>query len=130
MYMMQTAANPYAQYQQNAVTSADPGQLTLMLYNGALKFIKQSINHLEANNIEQTNYNIQRVQDIITELMVTLNQDYEISQKLYSLYDYMKRRLIDANIKKDKEALLEVQGLIEELRDTWALALKKVKSST
>lgn len=126
--MMQTAANPYAQYQQNAVNSADPGQLTLMLYNGALKFIKQCISQLEAKNIEQTNYYNQRVQDIITELMVTLNQEYEISKSLYSLYDYMKRRLIDANIKKDKEALIEVQGLIEELRDTWSEAIKKAKS--
>ncbi|MEG6617341.1 flagellar export chaperone FliS [Peptococcaceae bacterium 1198_IL3148] len=125
---MQAAANPYAQYQQNAVTSAEPGQLTLMLYNGALKFIKQSISQLEANNIEQCNYYNQRVQDIITELMVTLNQDFEISKNLYNLYDYIKRRLIEANIKKDKEILLEVQGLIEELRDTWSLALKKAKS--
>ncbi|WP_031518062.1 flagellar export chaperone FliS [Desulfofalx alkaliphila] len=123
------APNPYAQYQQNAVNSADPGQLTLMLYNGALKFNKQAMVQLEAKNIEQTNYYIQRVQDIITELMVSLNQEYEISKNLLSLYDYINRRLVDANVKKDMAILEEVQGMLEELRNTWAEALKQVKIS-
>lgn len=122
------AANPYAQYQQNAVNSAEPGQLTLMLYNGAVKFTKQAIGELKAGNIEQANhYNI-RVQDIITELMITLNQDYPVAKNLHSLYDYIKRRLIEANIKKDEKLLAEVLDMLEELRNTWAEALKRVKT--
>jgi flagellar protein FliS len=122
------AANPYIQYQQNAVNSAEPGQLTLMLYNGAIKFTKQAIGELKAGDIEKANhYNI-RVQDIITELMITLNQDYQLAQNLHSLYDYIKRRLIEANIKKDEKLLAEVLGMLEELRNTWAEALKKVKT--
>lgn len=121
--------NPYAQYQENAVNSAEPGQLTLMLYSGAVRFIKLAIKYLDEKNIEQTNHYIQRTQDIITELMVTLNHDYEIAKNLYSLYDYMKRRLVEANIKKDKEILLEVQGMLEELRGTWSEALKSLKTA-
>lgn len=122
------AANPYAQYQQNAVNSAEPGQLTLMLYNGAVKFTKQAIGELKAGNIEQANhYNI-RVQDIITELMITLNQEFQVAKNLYSLYDYIKRRLIEANIKKDEKLLNEVLDMLEDLRNTWAEALKRAKT--
>lgn len=123
------ATNHYAQYQQNAVTSADPGQLTLMLYNGAIKFTKQAMKELEAGNIEQANnFNI-KAQNIITELMVTLNQDYQVAKSLHSLYDYIKRCLIEANIKKDQQTLGEALVLIEEMRDTWAQALKQVKTN-
>ncbi|MBM7854201.1 flagellar protein FliS [Desulfohalotomaculum tongense] len=121
--------NPYAQYRQNAVNSAEPGELTLMLYNGAVKFNKLAVKQLEDKNLEKANYYIQRVEDIITELMVTLNRDYEISNNLFSLYDYIKRRLVEANVKKDRQILLEVQDFLEELRSTWAEALKQVKSS-
>lgn len=122
------ATNPYAQYQQNAVNSAEPGQLTLMLYNGAVKFTKQAIKEIKAGNIQQANhYNI-RVQDIVTELILTLNQDYPVAKNLHSLYDYIKRRLIEGNIKKDEQILTEALGMLEELRDTWAEALKRAKT--
>lgn len=122
-------ANPYAQYQKNAINSADPAQLTLMLYNGAVKFTKQAISEMQASNIEKSNHYNLRAQDIITELMLTLNHDYEISKNLHSLYDYIKHRLIEANIKKDSEILHEALGLLEELRNTWAEALKKAKAT-
>lgn len=120
--------NPYAQYQENAVNSAEPGELTLMLYNGALKFNKLAVEYMDKKDIEKTNYYIQRVQKIITELLVTLNPGYEISKNLASLYDYINRRLIEANVKKDKNILLEVQEFLEELRNTWGEALKQVKA--
>ena len=121
--------NPYDQYQQNAVNSAEPGQLTLMLYTGAVKFTKLAVKYLDEKNYEQSKHKILRVQDFITELMVTLNHDYEIAKSLNSLYDYMKRRLVEANIKKDKQILLEVQNMLEELRSTWAEALKSLKTA-
>ena len=117
-------ANPYQQYQQNAVTSASPGELTLSLYNGKIKFTKQAILAIDKGDIETANHTIIRTQEIISYLMDTLNNDYEISNNLSSLYDYMNRRLTEANIKKDKAILEEVLGLIEELRDTWGEALK------
>ncbi|QTC40267.1 flagellar export chaperone FliS [Bacillus sp. V3] len=111
--------NPYAAYQNNSVTTASPGELTLMLYNGSLKFIHIAKKAIEEKNIELKNTNIQKAQAIVSELMVTLNTDVEISQNLMSLYDYINRRLTEANVKNDRAILEEVEGLISEFRDTW-----------
>jgi flagellar secretion chaperone FliS len=111
--------NPYQSYQQNSVTTASPGELTLMLYNGCLKFILQAKKAIADKNIEAKNTNIQKAQNIIRELMVTLNMDQEVSQNMMSLYDYMNRQLIEANLKSDVAILDEVEGLVIEFRDTW-----------
>jgi flagellar secretion chaperone FliS len=111
--------NPYAAYQNNSVTTASPGELTLMLYNGSLKFIHIARRAIEEKNIELKNTNIQKAQAIVSELMVTLNTDVEISNNLMSLYDYINRRLTEANVKNDRVILEEVEGLITEFRDTW-----------
>ena len=111
--------NPYKAYQDNAVNTATPGELTLMLYNGCIKFIRLAKRGLDEMNMEQKNTNIQKAQKIIQELMVTLNPDIEISQQMLPLYDYMNRRLIEANVKNDKAILNEVEELITEFRDTW-----------
>jgi flagellar secretion chaperone FliS len=111
--------NPYQSYQQNSVTTASPGELTLMLYNGCLKFILQAKKAIADKNIESKNTNIQKAQNIIRELMVTLNRDLEVSENMMSLYDYMNRQLIEANLKSDIAILDEVEGLVTEFRDTW-----------
>ncbi|OAS85816.1 MULTISPECIES: flagellar export chaperone FliS [Metabacillus] len=111
--------NPYAAYQQNAVTTASPGEVTLMLYNGCLKFIKLASSAIENKEIENKNTNIQKAQKIITELMVTLNMDLEISKNMIVMYDYINHRLTEANVKNDESILKEVEGLVVEFRDTW-----------
>ncbi|MFC7785929.1 flagellar export chaperone FliS [Rossellomorea sp. GCM10028870] len=111
--------NPYTAYQNNSVNTASPGELTLMLYNGSLKFIHIAKKAIEDKNIELKNTNIQKTQAIVNELMVTLNMDLEVSQNLMSLYDYINRRLTEANIKNDASILVEIEGLITEFRDTW-----------
>ncbi|MCM3092529.1 MULTISPECIES: flagellar export chaperone FliS [unclassified Cytobacillus] len=111
--------NPYQSYQQNSVNTASPGELTLMLYNGCLKFIHQAKKAIEEKNIEMKNTNIQKAQSIIQELMVTLNMDMEVSKNMMSLYDFMNRRLMEANIRNDASILAEVEGLVTEFRDTW-----------
>jgi flagellar secretion chaperone FliS len=111
--------NPYQSYRQNSVNTASPGELTLMLYNGCLKFIHQAKKAIEEKNIEIKNTNIQKAQSIIQELMVTLNMDMEVSKNMMSLYDFMNRRLMEANIKNDASMLAEVEGLVTEFRDTW-----------
>ena len=104
--------------------TASPGELTLMLYNGCIKFIKMGIKYIEEDNIEKANNAIIRAQDIVNELTVTLDMEYEISEQLQLLYEYMGRRLIEANISKDMGILREVEGLMAELRDTWAEVIK------
>ncbi|TMU84309.1 flagellar export chaperone FliS [Bacillus sp. BHET2] len=116
--------NPYAAYQNNSVNTASPGELTLMLYNGSLKFIHIAKKAIEEKNIELKNTNIQKTQAIVNELMVTLNTDLEVSQNLMSLYDYIIRRLTEANIKSDVSILEEVEGLLTDFRDTWKEAIQ------
>ena len=115
---------PHQAYQQNSIQTASPGELTMMLYNGCLKFIRLAKRGIENEDIEQKNVNIQKAQNIINELMVTLNPKVEISQQMRPLYDYMNRQLIQANIKNDVEILTEVEGLVSEFRDTWKEVMK------
>ncbi|WP_203363255.1 flagellar export chaperone FliS [Bacillus sp. REN10] len=117
--------NPYQTYSNNSVTTASPGELTLMLYNGCLKFIHQAKKAIAEKNIEAKNTNIQKAQAIIQELMVTLNMEVAMSQNLLSLYDYLNRRLMEANVKNDPAILEEVEGFVTEFRDTWKEVIQK-----
>lgn len=112
-------------YQTNAVTTASSGQLTLMLYNGCVKFIKQAMIELEANKFEAKNRNIQKAQNIIQELIVTLNPEIALSNELLPLYDYINYRLTEGNIKNDKASLEEALTYTEEFRDLWKEVLLK-----
>jgi flagellar protein FliS len=125
---MMAINNPYQAYQQNQVNTAMPGELTLMLYNGMIKFLKQAKIAVENKDIPESNRLIQRAQDIVVELMVTLNMDYEISKELLPLYDYMKRRLIEANMTKDAAILAEIEEMAVSLRETWSQAVKLAKA--
>jgi len=115
------AANLTAQnaYKQNSVTTASPGELTLMLYNGCLKFLHKAKLAIQEKNIEEKNKNLQKAQSIIGELMSTLNMDVEVSKQLLPLYEFLNRRLIEANIQNDVAIIEEVEGFVTEFRDTW-----------
>lgn len=121
---MSTQTNAFNAYKQNSVTTASPGELTLMLYNGCLKFLGKAKVAITEKDIEEKNYNIQRAQAIIAELMSTLNMDIEISKQMLPLYDYMNRRLVEANIQSDVAIIEEVEGLVTEFRDTWKEVIK------
>lgn len=121
-------ANPYKQYKQTAVETASPERLVIMLYDGAIRFLRQAKDAVEGNRIEEANSFIGRTQDIINEFIVTLDLSVGgIARNLFSLYDYWNRRLIEANLKKDPQILLEVLGQVEEMRETWAQAAIKYK---
>lgn len=114
-------------YKNQQIMTASPEELTLMLYNGAILYITESIKYLEQNELEKSHNANLRTQDIIKEFMSTLDMNYEISQNLFSLYEYMNYRLMQGNMKKDKLQLEEVKGMLLELRDTWKEAMKKVR---
>ena len=122
--------NAYQAYQQNSIQTATPGELTLMLYDGCIKFIKLAKRDIENNNIEGKNTNIQKAQNIIQELMLTLNQDMEISKQLMPLYDYLHHQLLQANINNDIEILDEVEGFVDEFRGTWREVIKLNRGQT
>jgi len=112
-------------YQNNSVTTASGPQLTMMLYNGCIKFINQAIKAVNENNFEQKNINIQKAQDIVQELMLTLNQEMEISNQMLPLYEFIYYQLQQGNIKNDHAHLEQALEFITEFRDAWKEILKQ-----
>ena len=114
-------------YQQNSINTATPGELTLMLFKGVVRFINATKKAMEQNKLEEANECNQRAQAIISELMITLKSEYSIANDLLPLYEYMQHQLIQANIKKDPLLLDEVKSYMEELSETWSQAMKLAK---
>lgn len=121
------AASMASAYKTQQIMTASPEELTLMLYNGALRFVSESVRAIENNDLEQANQKNLRAQDIIREFMSTLDTKYEIAHSWMPLYEYMEHQLIQANVKKDTTLLLEVKDMLGELRDSWAAAMKSVR---
>lgn len=111
--------NPYAAYQNNSVNTSTPGELTLMLYNGCLKFIEQAKRAMADEKIEEKNTAIQKAQAILSELMITLDTSVPVAENMMVLYEFANSRLIDGNIKNDPALLDEASDIIKEFRDTW-----------
>jgi len=122
-------ARAYQAYQTNQVNTVSQEKLVTMLYDGALKFIMQGINGIEENNLEKKNTNFIKAQKIIAELMGNLNRDVgEIADNLFSLYEFMYSKLVEANVNKDVKLAKEVYTLLSDLRNTWVEASKKVQN--
>ncbi|WEG16557.1 flagellar export chaperone FliS [Alkalihalophilus pseudofirmus] len=116
--------NPQQAYQQNKAVTSSPGELTLMLYNGCLKFINLSRNAIEANNVQLRHENLVKAQNIIRELMVTLKTDNELGKSMLAVYDFILSRLVEANTENSVEKLTEAEALVKDFRDTWKEALQ------
>lgn len=111
--------NAYQAYNNSKILTASPAELTLMLYEGAIKFCNIAIMGIEENNIEKAHNNIIKVEKIIAEFQATLDEKYEVSKDFDNVYNYLQQRLAEANLKKDKEMLEEVLGHLRTMRDTW-----------
>lgn len=116
------------QYKENSVYTMSPEELTLMLFNGLIKFLMKAESALIEKDYEGSNNNLLRAQDIINEFVVTLDMQYEVSNGMALMYDYMLRRLVEANVKKESSIINEVIGYAKELRDAWGTAMKTAKS--
>jgi len=125
-----STSNAYETYRQNSIFTASPEELTLMLYNGLIKFIMLAQKSIDEKDVQKAHDSIIRAQDILIEFKATLDMQYELSHGLALLYDYMLERLFDANMKKDNEILAEVLHFAKDLRDTWAQAMKLAKQQT
>lgn len=119
--------NPYAQYQNNKIMTASPAELTLMLYEGAIKFGNVAIVAIEENDIQKAHVNIVKVQKIIDYLRQTLDMKYAVAQDFENIYSYLSRRLVEANIKKDKDILEEVNTHLRAVRDNWKEVMRITK---
>lgn len=106
-------------YKNNTIQTASPAELTLMLYDGAIKFCNVALAALEKDDVQKANTNIIKAEKIIIEFRVTLDFKYPVAKDFDRVYDYIYRRLVDANIKKDAAILEEALKYIREMRDTW-----------
>lgn len=121
------AYNATKAYGNNKVLTATPAELTLMLYDGAVKFANRAVDALEKKNYENTNINIQRCRAIIVELMSTLNFKYPVAEDFKRMYDYIFNLLVKANMEKDMESLQRALEEIRGMRDVWKEVMAKAK---
>ena len=121
------ANNAYSQYANNRILTASPAELTLMLYEGAIKFCNIAIMAIENKDIEKAHKNIMKVQRIIEEFQITLDFKYPIANDFNNVYTYLMQRLREANVTKDKETLEEVNEHIRTMRDTWKEVMRLAK---
>lgn len=112
-------------YKNQQVMTSSPEQLTLLLYNGALRFLNESISAVEQGDIEKAHNSNMRVQAIVREFVITLDMSYEISKNFAQLYEYTEYCLIQGNIKKDVKLLQQAKNVLEELREAWVGAMKQ-----
>lgn len=111
--------NAYAQYNNSKVLTASPAELTLMLYDGAIKFCNIAEVAIEQKDVPKAHNNIIKVQRIVDYLRQTLDMKYAVAQDFERIYVYLSQRLLEANMKKDKEILEEVNSHLRSVRDTW-----------
>ncbi|MFV0464551.1 MAG: flagellar export chaperone FliS [Lachnospiraceae bacterium] len=114
----------YAAYANSKIMTASPAELTLMLYEGAIKFSNMAMTGLESKDHEKVNMNIQKVERIIGEFQATLDHKYPVAADFDQVYVYLQERLIEANMKKDPEILEEVLTHLRTMRDTWKEVMK------
>ncbi len=115
----------YAAYGNNRILTASPAELTLMLYEGAIKFCNIAIVAIEKNDVEKAHNNIIKVENIITEFQATLDHKFAVADDFENVYQYLRQRLLQANLKKDKEILEEVLVHLRTMRDTWKEVMKQ-----
>ncbi|MFA7621959.1 MAG: flagellar export chaperone FliS [Aminobacteriaceae bacterium] len=127
---MDAKSTQYAQtaYLSNKINTAPREQLLLITYDIGIKSCLTAENAMEAGQIDEANSNLQRAQNVLRELMVTLRVEEggEVAQSLMRLYDFMYLMLVEANVGKDREKVSIVRGMLEELRTTWEEAIIKL----
>lgn len=121
------ANQAYAEYNRNKVLTASPAELTLLLYEGAIKFCNIAIIGLEQNDMEKVHNNIIKVENIIEEFQATLNHKYPVAEDFDKIYKYIYNLLVEANIKKDKELFEQALTELRGMRDTWKEVMVKAK---
>lgn len=122
--------NGYNNYAKERILNASLAQLTLMLYDGAIKFCNIAIAAIEKGDVMKAHNNIMKVEKIIGEFRATLDFKYPVAKDFDKVYQYIMDRLIEANIKKDKDILEEVLTHLRTMRETWDEVMKHGKQQT
>ncbi len=118
----------YNAYLGSEVMTATPAELTLMLYEGAIKFVNKAIMSIEKDDVMGAHNNLMKTQRIIEELRASLDHKYPVAKEFDTVYEYILRRLVEANIKKDKDILEEVLEHLRTMRDTWKEVMKNANA--
>ncbi|MBP3421793.1 MAG: flagellar export chaperone FliS [Lachnospiraceae bacterium] len=121
---MAVVGNPYAKYQNSKVLTASPAELTLMLYDGIIKFTNIAVAAIEEKDITKANTNIMKAERIVDHLSATLNDKYEVSKDFQNIYDCIMHALIQGNIRKDVDELNRALEYTRMIRDTWKEVMK------
>lgn len=124
MPVLSPQQNAYAQYKNNKIMSASGPELTLMLYDGAIKFLNVAEYAIEKSDIQKAHINIIKTEKIIEYLRNTLDMKYPVAQDFENMYSYISRRLVEANLSKDKDIVTEINGHMHAIRDNWIEVMK------
>ncbi|WNS42670.1 flagellar export chaperone FliS [Paenibacillus sp. MMS20-IR301] len=116
--------SPYDKYRQSSVQTSSPAQLLLMMFDGAIRFGKAALEGIDSADFNKVSTNLGKAQTIVNELITTLDNSYEVSKGLASMYEYINHLFIESNIKKSKEQAEEAIGYLMDLRQTFAQASK------
>lgn len=120
--------NAYAAYNNSKILTASPAELTLMLYDGAIKFANMAIVAIEKDDVEKAHNNIRKTERIIVEFQTTLDHKYPVAKDFDAVYTYLIQRLREANLKKDSEILEEVLKHLRTMRDAWKEVMAKTSN--
>lgn len=127
---MNVNAQAYDNYKRATVETAAPGKLLLMLFDGAIRNIDSAKKAINDKDINTAHNLIVKTQNIVLEFIASLNMEFEISNNLFNLYEYLYYQLVQANAGKDIGKLDEVRGFLVQFRDTWEEAMKKAATTT
>ena len=125
MPVMTAQQRAYAQYKNNKVMGASGPELTLMLYDGAIKFLNIADVAIEKKDVQKAHINIIKTEKIIDYLRNTLDMKYPVAQDFENMYSYIARRLVEANLSKDRDIIDELNGHLHAIRDNWIEVMKR-----
>ena len=119
--------NAYTQYNNNKIMMASAPELTLMLYDGAIKFMNIALMSIEQGDVTKAHNSIVKTENMIDYLRSTLDMKYPVAQDFENIYVYLEQRLVEANIKKDPQIINEILDHLRSVRDNWKAVMEKVK---
>lgn len=116
-------------YQNNKINTASPAELTLMLYEGAIKFCNLALIGIENKDVQKAHTNIMKAERIIQEFRITLDHKYPVAAEFEAVYDLIYQYLVQANLKKEAEPLEQALKHLRDMRDIWKEVMKSAKTA-
>lgn len=116
---MYSRANLYQAYHQEGIMTASPIELIVMLYDALVKNLKLARIYIESKSIEKAGHELMKAQDVLQELMRSLDMNYEIAKQLMNIYDYILLEIVKINLSKDAQNIGSLIEMLDELKGAW-----------